>query len=188
MVHWRALTIRGFFVTVVYQIFRTLFRLQDDLAEIATLTAFFSMASRGKQNKYPKCLLLNARSLSNKVLDLHLLTSAESFDIIAITETLLDNNVFDHESQLNGFNIYRKDRSGRRGGGVLLAVKSGLTCIRRRDLETTVEMLACQIYTRPSIFLLSVLSFFSVHPNPTKTSWFNSEPFLIIAQLQTYQI
>ena len=137
-------------MTVVYQIFRTLFRLQDDLADEqrnSNSDSFFSMASRGKQNKYPKCLLLNARSLSNKVFHLHLLLSAESFDIIAITETFLENTVFDHESQLNGFNIYRKDRSGWRGGGVLLAVKSGLTCIRRRDLETTVEMLACQICT-----------------------------------------
>ena len=45
---------------------------------------------------------------------------------------------------LYNYNIYRKDRSGRRGGGVLLAVKSHLTCFCRRDLESDVKMLACK--------------------------------------------
>ena len=45
---------------------------------------------------------------------------------------------------LYDYNIYWKDRSGRRGGGVLLAVKSHLTCFRRRDLESDVKILACK--------------------------------------------
>lgn len=67
-------------------------------------------------------------------------------------------------------NAYRKDRHGKRGGGVLLAVKSHLTCLRRRDLETEVEMLACVIHTSLSplfvfycrcfIVLLSLMSSF----------------------------
>ena len=40
------------------------------------------------------------------------------------------------------------------GGGVLRAVKSHLTCFRRSDLETDMEMLACLIYTRPAFCLL----------------------------------
>ena len=76
---------------------------------------------------------------------------------MAVTETWPYSSVLDRELQLYGFNIYRKDRCGRRGGGVLLAVKSHLTCFRRRDLETDVEMLACLIYTRPAFcFLFSV--------------------------------
>ena len=53
-----------------------------------------------------------------------------------------------------GYNIYRKDRSGRRGGGVLRDVKSHRTFFRRSDLETDMEMLACLIYTRPAFCLL----------------------------------
>ena len=75
-------------------------------------------------------------------------------DNVAVTETWLDSSVLDHELQLYGYNIYRKDRSGRRGGGVLRAVKSHLTCFRRSDLETDMEMLACLIYTRPAFCLL----------------------------------
>lgn len=73
---------------------------------------------------------------------------------VAVTETWLDNSVLDNELQLYGYDIYRKDRSGRRGGGVLRAVKSHLTCFRRSDLETDMEMLACLIYKRPAFCLL----------------------------------
>lgn len=40
-------------------------------------------------NTYPKCLFLNAGTLQNKIVDLQVLLSSESFDIvaIAITET-----------------------------------------------------------------------------------------------------
>lgn len=38
------------------------------------------------QNKYPKCLLLNARSLRNQIFDLQVLLLSDSFDIVAITE------------------------------------------------------------------------------------------------------
>lgn len=75
-------------------------------------------------------------------------------DNVAVTETWLDSSVLDHELQLYGYNIYRKDRSGRRGRGVLRAVKSHLTCFRRSDLETDMEMLACLIYTRRAFCLL----------------------------------
>lgn len=102
------------------------------------------------QNKYPKCLLLNARSLRNRILDFQELLLSD----VAVTETWLDSSVLDHELQLYGYNIYRKDRSGRRGRGVLRAVKSHLTCFRRSDLETDMEMLACLIYTRPAFCLL----------------------------------
>ena len=36
---------------------------------------------------------------------------------------------------LTGYNIYRKDRPGRTGGGVLIAVKSDIRSSHRKDLE-----------------------------------------------------
>lgn len=91
------------------------------------------------------------------IFDLQVLLSSDSFDIVAVTEAWLDSSVLDHELQLYGSNLYRQDRSGRRGGGVLLDVRSHLTCFRRSDLETDLEMLACLIYTRPAFcFLFSV--------------------------------
>ena len=56
--------------------------------------------------------------------------SAEEVDIVAITESWLDmsGKLFLPEVQLDGFNIFHKDRSGRKGGGVVLYVKSTLQC------------------------------------------------------------
>ena len=76
----------------------------------------------------------NARSIVNRHLDLQAYVTLVNPDFIAITETWLDNNIDDNELLPNCYNIYRKDRESR-GGGVLLAVKSNISCFRRRDLE-----------------------------------------------------
>lgn len=83
--------------------------------------------------------------------------------------------MLDHELQLYGYNIYRKDRSGRRGGGVLLAVKSHLTCFRRSDLEKNMEMLACLIYTDP--LFAFCFQYFIAHLSKIWTSRKSLVPF-----------
>ena len=51
----------------------------------------------------------------------------ENLDLIAVTETWLKDNISDNEILPSGYNIIRKDRvSGKRGGGVLLAIHDGL--------------------------------------------------------------
>lgn len=45
----------------------------------------------------------------------------------------------------NNYNICRKDRTDRTGGGVLLAVCDNILSIRRNDLESQAEMLVCEI-------------------------------------------
>ena len=73
------------------------------------------------------CFQMPVRSRQrSQIVDLEVLLSSDSFDIVTITETLSDSSVLDHELQLYDFKIYQKDRSGRRGGGVLLAVNSEL--------------------------------------------------------------
>ena len=56
------------------------------------------------------------------------------FDIIALSETWLDNSISDELIQLNNYTLYRRDRN-RRGGGVLLYVNQSLSSCRRPDLE-----------------------------------------------------
>ena len=102
-------------------------------------------STANSRGSFPKCLVLNARSLRNKVLDLQALLLVDIFDVVAITETWLDSNFGDHELLMDGFNIFRKDRHIQRGGGVLLAVRNHLPCSRRFDLEVEVEMLALEI-------------------------------------------
>ena len=43
--------------------------------------------------------------------------------IIGITESLANNDITDAELGLEGYVMFRKDRIGRRGGGVLLYTK-----------------------------------------------------------------
>ena len=46
----------------------------------------------------------------------------DDFDIIALTETWLEENFGDRELQLDGYNIFRRDRRGRGGVGVAHSV------------------------------------------------------------------
>lgn len=56
-------------------------------------------------------------------------------DIVALTETWLRTDITNEEllPNSNKYNIYRHDRSGKRGGGVLIAIK---TCISSFLVET----------------------------------------------------
>ena len=89
----------------------------------------------GSSTKNLRGLLLSARSLTSKVLNLQALLLEDYFPVIAITETWLDSSFMDFELGLNDYFVHRKDRLDRRGGGVLLTVHTDLTSIRRRNLE-----------------------------------------------------
>ena len=117
----------------------------------------------GRQSLFPKVLVLNARSIRNKVFDLQALLLTDCVDIIALTETWLDDYFLDSELHLNDYNIFRKDRSNRCGGGVLLAIKDQISCIHRTDLETESEMLALEIHPNPTCSIL--LAVFYRPPN-----------------------
>ena len=78
----------------------------------------------------------------------------DSFDVVVIVETWLDRNYQDFELKLEGYNIFRKDRCNRRGGGVLIAVRNLISCIHRSDLEVKLEMIALEIRPNPTICVL----------------------------------
>jgi len=59
----------------------------------------------------------------------HLAAIAEVYDpdVIGITETSLHEHVYSAEISLRGYTVFRNDRqNGRKGGGVLLYVKTNL--------------------------------------------------------------
>ena len=68
------------------------------------------------------CLLTNARSILNKFNELQPLVSQYNPHIIGSTETWLHSSIKDSEIKLDNYNILRNDRSGSRGGEVLLYV------------------------------------------------------------------
>lgn len=87
-------------------------------------------------------------------------------DIVALTETSLDDDFQDSELHLNDYNVFRKDKFYCRGGGVLLANRDQISCIQRKDLETESQMLTIEIHPNPTCSIL--LSVFYRLPNCDK--------------------
>ena len=99
---------------------------------------------------------LNARSLtsggsststSHMLLNFQALVYSRQLDVVIVTETWLTPDILDKEILPSGFNLYRRDRPGtKRGGGVLVAIKTAIKSNRRDDLELNCEFVACEIY------------------------------------------
>ena len=70
-----------------------------------------------------KCVCLNARSIINKKTELNIMVDDIKPHIIGITESWANNDITNAELGLEGYVMFRKDRIGRRGGGVLLYIK-----------------------------------------------------------------
>jgi len=66
------------------------------------------------------------RGLNSKLSSIFIKSADLEFDIIALTETWLRDTVLDSEVFCQEYHVHRKDRTDRRGGGVLLAIKSSL--------------------------------------------------------------
>ncbi|VDN09977.1 unnamed protein product [Dibothriocephalus latus] len=54
-------------------------------------------------------------------------------DIISLTETCLSEHVDDGKVTMPGYQLFRKAREGRQGGGVATYVKNGLTLLDKTD-------------------------------------------------------
>ena len=92
-----------------------------------------------------KCVLLNARSLKNKLDDFQSeLILGENFPfVIGVTETWLDNSIPNSIFQCkNQYDIFRKDRNAN-GGGVAILSKKNLKAIElRSDTFKDLEIVA----------------------------------------------
>jgi len=81
-----------------------------------------------KSNHLLRCFYFNARSLKNKLAELHLLLHDGIYDIIAVSESWLDDTVND-SLLLDGsfYSVFRCDRQNNHaGGGTCIFVKSSL--------------------------------------------------------------
>jgi len=72
-----------------------------------------------------KCVYANARSMGNKQEELEAIIQQDGYDLVTITETWWDNWL----AVMDGYRLFRKDRSTSRGGGVALYVRQQLECI-----------------------------------------------------------
>ncbi len=82
-----------------------------------------------------KCIYLNARSIINKRLEFEALVNIEKPDVIGITESWAHPDITDAEVELDGYTLFRKDRVGKRGGGVLLYIANSFRAVQHKLLE-----------------------------------------------------
>lgn len=76
------------------------------------------------------CQSFNARGIYSKSKDLQGLLEADQMDVIAITETFLDEKILDSEILSGPFSMFRRDRD-RHGGGVMLIIRNNIPAVRR---------------------------------------------------------
>ena len=88
------------------------------------------------------CVLLNARSVVNKTLNLQTDLALGNIDIACVTETWLCPDIMDSEIlDTSHYQIFRRDRN-RNGGGVLFACKPNLMPSRRGEFEPSSDIQA----------------------------------------------
>ncbi|KAJ7427171.1 mitochondrial fission process protein 1 [Willisornis vidua] len=81
--------------------------------------------------------------MGNKQEDLEAIVQQENYDIVAVTETLWDD-LHDWSAAMGDYKLFRKDRQGRRDGGVDSYVKEPLDSV---ELELSSDKVEC-LWTR----------------------------------------
>ena len=105
-----------------------------------------------------KTVLINARSIRNKLSEFRALVSSENFSIAAVTESWLHTNTRDFigEYQIPGYTTFYKNRTLREGGGVLLYVNASLSPVKcNTNLEQ--EVLCVDLHLREIIYRIILL-------------------------------
>ena len=96
-----------------------------------------------------KCVCLNARSIINKKSELNIMVDDIKPHIIGITESWANNDITDAELGLEGYVMFRKDRIGKRGGGILLYIKETIPAyeVQLQEEADCKEALWCNLVT-----------------------------------------
>ena len=116
---------------------------------------------RGQEHLPLSILSLNAQGLTSKFALLNDLIEEHSPDVLAITETWLDQSVSDSEFTPQGYISFRKDRDikmysenrykSENRGGILLMVKSELNATRYTEADADAEILWMQVNPHPRV-------------------------------------
>ena len=106
-----------------------------------------------------KCVCLNARSIINKKTELNIMVDAIKPHIIGITESWANKDITDAELGLEGYVMFRKDRIGRRGGGVLLYIKDTIPAyeVQLQEEADCNEAIWCNLVTGHTTVIIGVV-------------------------------
>ena len=104
----------------------------------------------------------NVRGLRTKIVQLRLLLSSCDYDLLVLTETWLRSDIEDAEITAD-YTLFRCDRSHltssfSRGGGVLIAVKKGITCesVLLPDCDNLEQVAVRLKATHRSIYIVAI--------------------------------
>ncbi|PKU37320.1 mitochondrial fission process protein 1 [Limosa lapponica baueri] len=87
-----------------------------------------------------KCIYTNAHSMGNKQDELEAMVQQDSYDVVAITEMWWDDGQ-NWNAAMDGYKLFRRNRQGRRGGGVGLYNRERFDCIELDSCDDKVECL-----------------------------------------------
>ena len=106
-----------------------------------------------------KCVCLNARSIINKKNELDIMVDEIKPHIIGITESWANNDITDAELGLEGYVMFRKDRMGKRGGGVLIYIKETIPAfeVQLHEEADCNEAIWCKLVTGHTTVTIGVV-------------------------------
>ena len=104
-------------------------------------------------------MCLNARSIINKKTELNIMVDDIKPHIIGITESWANNDITNAELGLEGYVMFRKDRIGRRGGGVLLYIKDTIPPyeVQLQEEADCNEAIWCNLVTGHTTVIIGVV-------------------------------
>ena len=106
-----------------------------------------------------KCVCLNARSIINQKNELNIMVDDIKPHIIGITESWAHNDITDAELGLEGYVMFRKDRIGKKGGGVLLYIKENIPAyeVQLSEEADCNEAIWCKLVTGHTTVTIGVV-------------------------------
>ena len=151
----------------------------------------FAMSLQKSSIKDIKVAHLNVRSLRLKIDEIRLLQQLCKFDILAITESHLDNSVPDFHIAIEGLRFFRLDRLKRKGGGCVLYYAENFTAIHRKDLsDKKLEAIWIQVKFPSVTALFSVIyrapddnDFFDRFQKQLERAWQRSSHIFLLGDL-----
>ena len=118
---------------------------------------------------------INVNGLLNKLLDIKALLFSIKFDILAITESHLSEDISDDEIAITGYKTARRDRNdGRKGGGTVIYVAEYLDAYERQDIDVNNSLEAAWIDVTVASQRLLVASIYRPPDNTTFLNQFSS--------------
>ncbi|PKU49300.1 mitochondrial fission process protein 1 [Limosa lapponica baueri] len=96
-----------------------------------------------------KCIYMGACSMGNKQEELEAIIQQGNYDIVAITETWWKDS-HNWSAAIGGYQLFRRDRHGRRGGGVALYGRNRFDCLELSNVNDIVMCLWVRIKGKAS--------------------------------------